>query len=153
MTRILRISVLVAIVFALCAVTTLAYAGTSGNGLAFTEHDTKFHVNDIAPPGPSTGDQYVVRGQLLSDGEQIGAIKVVCTLTGFSGRALCDVAFRFGPSGPDATRMYLQGLYNPEQPVSTFAVVGGTNQYQGASGTGFRTPIDGRNASWEVDLN
>ena len=130
------------------------------NDLVFAINDrlTKVSTDDVGTGATLAGALDVVGG--LANDQQLGegvyfevSTPQACTLTGFSGRALCDVAFRFGPSGPDATRMYLQGLYNPEQPVSTFAVVGGTNQYQGASGTGFRTPIDGRNASWEVDLN
>jgi hypothetical protein len=153
MIRILRVLVLVTAVLALCATTAIAYAGTNGNSLMFTEHDTYFHVTDIAPPGPSTGDVYIVRGKLLQDGEQIGALKAVCTLVGHSGRASCDITFRFGPFSPDADRLYLQGWYNPVHPSSTFAVVGGSNGYAGASGTGVRTTIDGTNASWDVELN
>jgi hypothetical protein len=135
------------------AMTGAASANPSGNVLVFDEHDTFFHYVDNGGPGPTPGDEFIVRGKLTSDGSDLGAIKVVCTLTGQSGRALCNIAFRFGPFDPNADRLYLQGLYNPERPSSTFAVIGGTNQYAGASGTGTRTPTGQRDASWVVSLN
>jgi hypothetical protein len=143
---------LLAAVFVL-AMTGAASASPAGNSLQFDEHDTFFHYVDHGAPGPGPGDEFIVRGAITSDGVNIGAIKVVCTLTGHSGRSLCNIAFRFGPFDPNATRLYLQGLYNPKRPSSSFAVVGGTNQYQGASGTGVRTAGGQTDASWVVLLN
>ncbi len=135
------------------AMTGAASAHPLGGGLQFNEHDTFFHYTDNGSPGPNAGDVFVVRGKLENDGVPIGAVKAVCTLTGGSGRALCNVMFRFGPFSPNADRLFLQGFYNPSQEFSNFSVVGGTNTYAGATGNATRTSLGPTDAGWVVNLN
>jgi hypothetical protein len=105
-----------------------ASAGTSQE-IRFRAITTEATNLDLGEDGPSLGDQYIFHDVLKREGEKIGHDGGVCTITSVKGMELqCLVTVYL--SGGQIT---LQGLATDGQEF-VFAVTGGTDQYQGASG-------------------
>jgi allene oxide cyclase-like protein len=105
-----------------------ASAGTSEE-LQFRAVTTEATNLDLGEDGLSLGDEYVFHDVLKQGGEKVGHDGGVCTVTTVRGPELqCLVSLSL--SGGQIT---FQGLAK-EGEVFVFAVTGGTDQYQGASG-------------------
>lgn len=111
---------------------TSASAGTSEE-LQFRAVTTEATNLDLGEDGLSLGDEFIFHDVLKRGGEKIGHDGGVCTVTTVRGpETQCVVTFSL--SGGQIT---IQGLASQagDLPLEfVFAVTGGTDQYQGASG-------------------
>jgi hypothetical protein len=107
---------------------TSASAGTSEE-IRFRAITTEATNLDLGEDGPSLGDQYIFHDVLKREGEKIGHDGGVCTITSVKEMELQCLVTVFLSGG----QITLQGLATDGQEF-VFAVTGGTDQYQGASG-------------------
>lgn len=91
--------------------------------------DTPILADDAA--GFQLGDRVMLNDLVLSGGTEVGHNGGVCTIIDVAGGEMfCAVTWSL-PNGTIATQ-----FLNTPPPEKTFAVIGGTGAYVGASGTG-----------------
>jgi hypothetical protein len=105
-----------------------ASAGTSEE-IRFRAITTEATNLDLGEDGPSLGDQYIFHDVLKREGEKVGHDGGVCTITSVKRMELQCLVTVYLSDG----QITLQGLATDGQEF-VFAVTGGTDQYQGASG-------------------
>jgi hypothetical protein len=94
---------------------------------------------DLDPAGASLGDLTVFSGQLLDeDGDPAGRHDGTCTLTSRASddqerRTRCVVTLTIGTDNGE-TELQLAAVGRAQADDVLFSVVGGTNEYAGASG-------------------
>jgi hypothetical protein len=126
------------------AIALVAAAGTGAASadpartLEFTNHLDVLTPVDVAPAGPSVGDQFYVDSHAVS-GEITGRTSAACVLVKMHGGGLrqCEVDFLLA-DGTITTRGMSTGLA-PTTPVR-LVVTGGTGEYFGVTGAGTLAP-------------
>jgi hypothetical protein len=125
---------LVAVLAALGAIAIQATAGTAApppKSLHLVATSVK--KAEFSPKGkPHNGDRFGF-GDKVS-GDDTGFDRGVCTLSG--GKALCNVQFQLSRG-----TLSLQGFVPDRVNNTPFAVLGGTGDYDGASGTALVTEV------------
>jgi hypothetical protein len=123
-------------VFALGALmvgTTVPAASAGGQQLKFRAVTTEAENLDLGDPHISLGDEFIFHDVLKQNGEKVGHDGGVCTVTSLKEQeSQCLVTLSLSGG-----QIVIAGLAHetgdmPEEFV--FAVTGGTDQYQGASG-------------------
>ena len=101
-----------------------------GGGLTFDVrfNDTLLVADESA--GFQLGDRVILSDRLLAQGEEVGHNAGVCTITDAAGGEMICVVTWLLPEGTISTQL----LNTP--PEKTFAVIGGTGAYEGATGAG-----------------
>ncbi len=119
--------------FASSPAATRASAATRARAttLHLTAHFVHAALVDAAPQGPSAGDQQVVAGTLLRGTKAVGRFGFVCEFltTGRNANEECTGTGRLSDGSITA-----QGFSRQSDDDHTWAVVGGTGAYRGASG-------------------
>ncbi|HZY69276.1 MAG TPA: dirigent protein [Devosia sp.] len=95
--------------------------------------DVAFHDQLISArtDALSVGDRVIINDDLLTDGEKVGTAAGLCTITDTAvGLAICNVSFVL-PGGSLSVQ-----FVNSPPPEKTFAILGGTGDFAGATGSG-----------------
>ena len=115
--------------------TTLTVASAGGNEveLRFRAKTTEQTFLDLGEKGDSLGDQFIFHDVLRQAGQRVGHDGGVCTLTSVEGgQAQCLVTAYLSEGQITIQGLIVETGQTPER--FTFAVTGGTGQYEGASG-------------------
>jgi Dirigent-like protein len=117
----------------------LVAAGCGGNDeetetlelVSITNPKTEQNV-DVGESGESAGDHFILNEELQQDGEAVGTTHADCTLTGTrqDPTGFCRAALEL-----DQGTLVLEGPFNFEQETVELAIIGGTGDYENASGT------------------
>ena len=100
-----------------------------GRTIRVVERITEARFQDLAPQGPSLGDQFVQSGNLWRQGNRVGRDGVVCTVTSRRREELqCEATVRFHNG-----QIAVQGLIS-NQSQFDLPVTGGSGAYTGAEG-------------------
>jgi hypothetical protein len=133
--------ILITGVAAIAATLVAITAGGSASGAAgartlqFTNHLDTIFPQDVAPPGPSAGDSFLVGSHIVSGAHgRTGASCTLITLAGVGIRQ-CEVDFLL-THGTITTR----GLTDTAGTTVRLVVTGGTGSYAGKHGAGTLTP-------------
>lgn len=97
------------------------------------EFDVTFNDSFVTakPDALSAGDNIIINDVLLKDGKNVGMTSGVCTITEPNqGYAICNVTFVLAEGA-----VSIQFVNSPP-PEKHFAIVGGTDAYAGAKGSG-----------------
>jgi hypothetical protein len=106
--------------------------------VTFVNHLDSLTPVDVAPAGPSAGDQFYIDSHVVS-GDVTGRTSAACVVVKVASGGLrqCEVDF-LTPAGIITTRG-IQPALAPTTPVR-LVVTGGRGQFAGASGGGTLTP-------------
>jgi hypothetical protein len=112
-----------------------ASVAAGGRALQFTNHLDTITPQDVAPPGPSAGDSFLVGSHIVSGAHgRTGASCTLITLTG-AGIRQCEVDFLL-EHGTITTR----GITDTAGTTVHLVVTGATGRYAGKHGSGTLTP-------------
>lgn len=103
------------------------------NLVGIEQPDSGGDIN-VGDSGPSPGDGFLIAEDLEEDGEAVGSDAGACTFTGGADRpqgASCEITLDLDDRGSIA----VQGLLHFDSDTAELAVVGGTGEFAGASGT------------------
>jgi hypothetical protein len=104
--------------------------------IAFTAKRETVHQVDVAPAGPSIGDETYIGGRILS-GNVRGYTTAQCTTVTTEDHNLAQCEVDLVLHHGTVTTV---GTSNDTSPVVHLAVVGGTGRFAGASGSGTLSP-------------
>lgn len=115
-------------------------AGVSADGgsrttLHFTSKLDTFHAVDVAPEGPSAGDQYYIGSHFSGDVRGRTAASCVWTTLYRGGLRQCDIDFR-----TKRGLITTHGVINRKRDKVRLVVTGGRHAFTGAQGRGTLTP-------------
>ena len=124
-------------------------ASAGGTTLHFTAHFTHGSIVDAAPVGPSAGDQQVVVGTLTQASQVAGRFGFVCEFltASTSTTEACQGTGRLGGGS-----IVVGGASQMNTQDHTWAVVGGTGKYRGATGQVLIHDIDDHTSEVTVEL-
>ena len=94
--------------------------------------NTEQRYVDVGGDGPGLGDMFVFRSNLARDGHRVGHTGVVCTFTSVRHQETqCLGSAKLSGKG----EITIQGLNAGQRKQFSFAITGGTGDYEGAQGT------------------
>jgi hypothetical protein len=118
--------------FTLAAATAVLMVSAS-NGAETLTFDVAFNDSFVTakPDALSAGDNIIINDVLRKDGKNVGMTSGVCTITEPNqGYAICNVTFVLADGA-----VSIQFVNSPP-PEKHFAIVGGSDAYAGAEGSG-----------------